>query len=398
MPHLSTHFLLRPLLCLAILLSAESQADVVTPISRVQEYITIWDAPGGNKLGELRVGQYLDYLNTVEAYHEVALGNGASGYVLRDWSTVLSLAAQPAAATGQLAIHFLDTERGGSTLAVCPDGSSIFIDAGAEQSIHASLLRDYLQDSLGGSRHIDRLLLTQSAPGDATALKEQLRGFSVGKAFYLGTPSKQFVSHLKDSRDLLAFASATSIQATAHDPADSPNTNLRCGAAEIFMLAVNVSDDDSGEAKNTLLLKIQYGEFAAILTVGESRKPEREALERFDEGFLNVDVLQAVTPWRLATPTATRWIDTLKPEAAILNAGSVDFDGHPWAAVVTLLENHTLIDPGNVHSITTARGNPGNFSVMTESRYTEQIYATADSGHVVVISDGREYWIESELP
>lgn len=381
----------------AALLSAPLSADVVTPSSQVQSFITIWDAPAGNKVGELPVGQYLNYRNAVDSYYEVELGGGETGFVLQRWSSVLSLAqSSPNEASGYLELHFLDAGQGDSTLAVCPDGTKILIDASLEDRVSYGGVNDYLLNTLNGVRRIDHLILTRPDSSNLSLLQESLRGFTFGRTFYLGSISEE------DSE--LAIGSSAFLGATTQlntddfDREGQPNPVFNCGEADIYLLAANAAESAALQHNNALTLKIEFKQFAAILVAGESRAPERDALSRYEAEFLNVQLLKTATPWRLATPSATRWIEAVKPEAAVISAGSKDFFGNPWAAVVSQLERYTYIDSNSAHTITTAIGNRDNYRLATERNYDEQIYSTANSGNVAVFSDGLDYWIESSSP
>ncbi len=86
---------MKKLISLLLLLPIATTADVVVPIDEVQNSVNVRleaDA-SSDVVGELRRGESLPLVRSVEGWHEVRLEGDATGYVSADWSRVESDAA-----------------------------------------------------------------------------------------------------------------------------------------------------------------------------------------------------------------------------------------------------------------------------------------------------------------
>ena len=92
---------------LLTLLAASAAADVVIPISSVEQFVNVRFAPDAKSeiVGRLRRGESMPYLRSIPGWHEVALQGGGTGFIHQDWCHVVdeSLADEQTAEAAPLA-------------------------------------------------------------------------------------------------------------------------------------------------------------------------------------------------------------------------------------------------------------------------------------------------------
>ena len=79
------------------LFAPDAQSDWVTPSERVRDGISIRQGPSSSSayLGQLDIGERLEYLSSVLYWYEVRLANGQSAFVSKAWSTIVPDAEAP---------------------------------------------------------------------------------------------------------------------------------------------------------------------------------------------------------------------------------------------------------------------------------------------------------------
>jgi len=139
---------------------------------------------------------------------------------------------------------------------------------------------------------------------------------------------------------------------------------------------------------------IRYGSFEVLLTGDATKKTEEAIIGRYDNNWLDVDVLKIGHHGSLSTSTTIPWADIVKPEIAVVSAGHRSSHGHPRKEVLERLDDHT-VDNAAPHLMSSATGTRGNYTWHNDSNYSESIYSTDTNGNVVVTSDGNGYSVKA---
>ncbi len=79
------------LAALLLLVPPYAVGDVVVPRDTVEKFINVRSAPDANSevLGQLRPGEHLPYVDSVERWHEVRVGEDQTGFVHGAWTRVI---------------------------------------------------------------------------------------------------------------------------------------------------------------------------------------------------------------------------------------------------------------------------------------------------------------------
>ncbi len=290
-------------------------------------------------------------------------------------------------------IHFIDVGQGDSSLIVCPNGSTILIDAGSTADASPSQVRDYLVDVIEPlGLDIDHLVVTHPDTDHYNLIEDLLEGIPVGRAYYVGTRSDYRYPSLYD---WVRTEPGTSkrLQFSDFDSAGRPSVEMDCGDADVWVLAASVSAPHSWKNAMSVVLMIRYGDFEAIMTGDATHATENIIMGRYSASWLDADVLKIGHHGSLATSTSKTWADTIKPQIAIASAAYNNSYGHPRKEVIDRLTPHTVdSDPHPMRSATrrTSGGPRYNFSTEEE---TEGVYSTSVNGTNKIESDGSGFQV-----
>ncbi len=378
------------LLAVLIVLSnvTVGRADTVVPSDRVTNYVTVRKTATSQSppVGRLRPGEQAEYLGDAPHRHHIRLANGVEGYVSKSWTRRVPSAAPVA---GSLEIHFIDVGQGDSTLVLCPNGRSIFVDAGSISGAEEDAIRDYILGQLDEhERRINMLVITHPDRDHYNLLAEVLRGVPIDHIYRVGDLEdyrQSFQEWLND----FAANNVTVLQSGAHNPVEQPNQRMNCGGAQVWILTAAVEANKSRKNAMSIVLMVRYGDFEAILTGDATRDTENVIIGRYPAAWLDVDVLKIGHHGSLATSTGVPWASTVKPRTAVVSAAYVNGFGHPRKEVIERLDDFTVdTDP---HMMRTATGTKPNYIFENVDDYRESIYSTAVSGNVIVTSGGNGY-------
>ena len=119
-------------ICFTLLVTSIASADWVTPAERVKQGISLREGPSASSryLGQLDVGQRLEYISAVPYWYEVQLTDGTPAFVSKSWSTIVPDDAATSTTTSTFTIDVIDVGTGlailiqGADFAVLYDGGS----------------------------------------------------------------------------------------------------------------------------------------------------------------------------------------------------------------------------------------------------------------------------------
>jgi len=196
------------------LISALANADMVMPSDRVQEGISIRGGPSSQSqyLGQLNVGEQLEYRSSVPYWYEVRLANGQPAFVSKAWSIIVPDAAPPAA-TATYSIDAIDV---GTGLAILVQGSdfTVLYDGGSNDDLARgsnNRLLAYLAAAYPNLTHIDHLILSHPHRDHVELLPDVISHYDIGDIWDSGA--------VNDICGYRAFIEAVAEEGTAYHTA-----------------------------------------------------------------------------------------------------------------------------------------------------------------------------------
>lgn len=243
-------------------------------------------------------------------------------------------------AEDRLVVRFIDVGQGDCTLVTC-GGQSLLVDGGppgASSKVYSILKRLEISS-------IDYVVATHPDADHIGGLSGALTASTCG-AFYCSTRT----SDTKTFESLLARVERQGLSVQV----PSAGNTINLGSATVTFVGP-VEQDPESENNNSLVLRVEFGSTAFLLT-GDAEKEEEQSL--VDAGSdLRADVLK-VAHHGSSSSSTTAFLRKVNPSYAVISVGENNY-GHPTSATIGRLE-----------------------SVGT------QILRTDESGSVIMTSDG----------
>jgi len=305
-----------------------------------------------------------------------------------------------ACSADKLELHFMDVGQGDSTLVICPNGNSILIDAGGTLGPNSAEgnVREYILNHINrDQRKINTLIITHPDEDHYNFLPKVLRGVGVDKVFRVGVRNdynELFRNWLSDFPTKKVIV----LNQDYFNPKETPNSLIDCGDADIFILAASINAVKSRKKEKnamSIVVMIRYGNVEAILLGDATHITENMILNRYQNNWLDIEILKVGHHGSSTTSTSKKWADTTKPEIAIVSAGINNTYGHPRGVVIKRLEPHTQrVEPHPMrYAFVTSRR--GKYKWKNLDNYRESIYSTATNGYIVIKTDGNEIDIKT---
>ena len=124
---------------------------------------------------------------------------------------------------------------------------------------------------------------------------------------------------------------------------------------------IETGDDNGDRNNNSVVTKLTYNDVAFLFTGDMESDVEKKILSR----DLDVDILKAGHHGS-KTSSSMAFLEVVKPKTVVISAGKNNTYGHPHPVLLNRLK-----------------------------AYTEDIYVTADLGHIVITTDGQTYEVET---
>lgn len=301
--------------------------------------------------------------------------------------------AEAAPNTGKLSLHFIDVKQGDATLIECPNGKQILMDAGRLPYENGAAIREYVLKYLNkDAPRLDALVVSHPDADHYNILPEVLADVQIDAVLMVGDEDDytavQFIDWLEDSVDPDLVQD---LPVDYHDPVDTPNATLDCGAATVHVLAANVQSSYSAKNTASIVLMVTMGDFNAILTADATKDTEAKIISWYPAAWLRADVLKMGHHGSASTSTTDAWASTVRPTLAFASAGYTNSYGHPRKVIFERLEPFTETVDG--HRV---RWATSQTQFQNRTNYTEALYSTATQGTIVVTSDGTGYSVAFE--
>ncbi len=247
-----------------------------------------------------------------------------------------------------LDIHFIDVGQGDSTLIVLPNDKTILIDAGTQTA--GEKVVSYLKKA--GITTIDKLIMTHPHEDHIGGAVEVMSNFNVGKVIDSGAihTSQTYLKYLE-------YIDTHNIPFEIAKPGDKINLDSR---VDILIVNSGKSGDSLNDASVALHLK--YNKFTFLITGDAEAAAERRIIDGYN---VRADVLR-VGHHGSNTSTNEFFLNVVKPKDSVISVGANNSYGHPHQEVLTRLTNHGV-----------------------------NIYSTAQSGDIVLTSNGTTYKFSS---
>ena len=171
-------------ICFALLFTSIASANWVTPAERVKEGISLRESPSSSSryLGQLDIGQRLEYIRSVPYWHEVQQANGTPAFVSKSWSTIIHDDAAASTTTNTFTIDVIDV---GTGLAVLIQGTdfAVLYDGGSNDDLARgsnNRLMAFLSAAYPNLTRIDHVILSHPHRDHVELLPDVMRVLDIG--------------------------------------------------------------------------------------------------------------------------------------------------------------------------------------------------------------------------
>jgi competence protein ComEC len=249
-----------------------------------------------------------------------ALAAGAAALLLLE-----AVAVTAGAPRDRLRVHVLDVGQGDAVLIDLPEGGAMLVDAGgfvgSSVDPGARVLRPLLR-SLRRTR-LDVVVLSHPHPDHFGGLPATLEGVEVGELWDTGQGEAEGAGPVY--RELLASLRRRGVPIRRPDSLCGSHT---VAGATIEVLAPCPGfHPDHGANDNSFVLRISYGERAALL-VGDAEREEEEELLSRRRAALRADLLK-VGHHGSRTSSHPAFLEAVDPSVAAISCGVRNRFGHP---------------------------------------------------------------------
>ena len=260
-----------------------------------------------------------------------------------------------------LTIAFIDVGQGDSILVIFPNTKALLIDGGEHEGSGKLLasLREH------GISHIDVVVATHPHADHIGGLVDVIKNVNVGQVLDSGQ-----VHATQTFEDFLDSIETKQIPLKSVREGDSINLDP---AVKIDVLnppeeLVDGTDNEAKFNDNSVVLKLTFGEFSALLT-GDIEETNEARLVSENATRLDADVLKAGHHGS-RTSSSPSFLNAVTPEVVIISLGAGNTYGHPHQEALD-----RILDAGTEHlfrtdldgTITLTADGSGKYSVVTEN-------------------------------
>jgi competence protein ComEC len=270
------------------------------------------------------------------------------GLTLLVWFPAVTVSSESAQ---YLTVRFLDVGQGDAIHVETGDGVELLIDGGASSGVLRELAngRDFFD------KYIDIVVSTHPDTDHIGGLSDVLERYEVGAIM------ETEVEH--DAEAARAFARAA-LDEGAQIISAQAGQEIQLGASTTIRILSPQGDTTSWESNTaSIVVQVVYGDIEFMLT-GDAPSSIEDYLVSFYGAPLSSEVLK-LGHHGSKTSSSEIFLNTVKPDYAVVSAGKDNRYGHPHAEVI-------------------ARTREAGAEILS----------TAEQGTIVFKSDGREVWVE----
>lgn len=252
-----------------------------------------------------------------------------------------------------LTVAFLDVGQGDAIFIETPDQVQLLIDGGPD----ASVLRELPKEMPFWDKSLDVILATHPDKDHIGGLVDVLNHYQVSEIIKTSNDSNTAVS------SALVFASEAE---GANIEIVHSGQIIKLGASTTLTIFSPSGDPTNWESNNSsIVAKLTYGDIDFMLTGDASRGIEEYLVLTYGSA-LESEVLK-LGHHGSRTSSADEFLDTVKPDYAIVSSGLHNRFGHPHQEVVEAVTKRSI-----------------------------KLMNTADFGTIVFKSDGQKVWLEDK--
>ena len=232
-----------------------------------------------------------------------------------------SCAPRPTAPTsGEMTLDVLDVGQGDSILIRSPEGKTALVDAGPSKHV-VTLLKQK------GVTSIDLLVLTHHHSDHYGGMAEVIRAFH--PRVFLATNSPHTTPTYLKLLQLVRDEGIKAIGPTA--------TVRKIGIGSVVLNVLPQPPDNAqDENDNSIGIRVEYGNFAALLT-GDSESHSRAYWLRTCPEMVRDCTILKLAHHGSRNGTDAKWLAAVRPEQAVASLGAGNEYGHPHPETLSLL-------------------------------------------------------------
>ncbi|GGY84740.1 hypothetical protein GCM10011613_32200 [Cellvibrio zantedeschiae] len=348
-------------------------AEYVTPSNRATNSITVRSSPneGGVQLGQLKVGEELEYLGSVPYWHKVRFSPRKIGYVSKSWSEIIDHAltdnSEENLADTKFKDFYVDVIDVGTGLAmwIHNDNFNVIYDGGTQDDgarMPDNRLINFIQHHQPALKRIDHLIVSHPHKDHISLLPDLFSNFKVANVWDSGADYNsciyaEFLSAVRASDAEYHTATnnfglkdiAMEIGANCQFPSSVKlKFSSRINTDEKIILDKNISmqflyataEHHSDVNENSLVVRLEVGKNSFLLmgdAEGGARakwltndSPEKNTIEadllECCKANLKADVLIA---GHHGSSTSSRrlFLDAVKPRYFVISSGPFKYSG-----------------------------------------------------------------------
>jgi beta-lactamase superfamily II metal-dependent hydrolase len=208
----------------------------------------------------------------------LAAGGFAGVRYLKPWWEARQARQLPPPSGKELQVHVLDVGLGDSVLVVAPSGKTVLVDAGPTAA--GKKVVDALKKI--GVDHLDYFVATHAHADHVGGAVEVFKALNVGRVYYSGYPLKG----TREYDDFLKAVQQKNVPLERATP-DTPAIDLGDGAllrvlapTEPFFEAKDLSAGGNQPNANSVVCRLDYGDFSMLLAGDAEEQTERRMTEK----------------------------------------------------------------------------------------------------------------------
>lgn len=293
-------------------------------------------------------------------------------------SMVLARSSAMAPREAEASLEILDVGQGDSILIRSPEGKTALIDAGPSHNVVQALRKAHVTS-------LDLLVLSHHHADHYGGMSEVVKAFRP-RVFLASNSSHTTSSYLK----LLEAVRDAGIRAI--QPGEAAR---KIGLGSVVLTVFpQPPDDKADENDNSIGIRLDYGEFSALLT-GDSQARARAFWVKTCPSLMKDVTILKLAHHGSRNGTDARWLDLTRPELAVASLGAGNDYGHPHPETLSLLARRkiplartdvdgtiAIVSDGKTWDVTTAKhgrdvGGPDEFAAGTGGHGAGRTYEAA---------------------
>ncbi|HEY2157225.1 MAG TPA: helix-hairpin-helix domain-containing protein [Isosphaeraceae bacterium] len=240
-------------------------------------------------------------------------------------STALARPTEPAAKAPDASLEILDVGQGDAILVRSPEWKTALIDAGPSHGVVAALRKQ-------GVSSLDLLVLSHHHADHYGGMAEVVKAFH--PRVFLATNSSHTTSSYLKLLETVRDANVRAIQ-----PGEAPR---KIGLGSLVLTVFpQPPDDPKDENDNSIGIRLDYGDFSALLTGDSQEKARAYWLKECPSLLKDVTILK-LAHHGSRNGTDAKWLDVARPEMAVASLGAWNDYGHPHPETLSLLQRKKI--------------------------------------------------------